>query len=526
MPKRLSLQEPNLFSRDMDHRSQVPARAERGHRTGSFDIEAFNFFDAAYPSPSNVENWGHLQPECIEDITDPDSIQALRIDSICEVLNDDALNGMIAVGAESLIGTGCQMRVQCGLLSGHSKNRKYNELEQYIEHLWDEWCKDVQYARLLRTAARDWMQFGSYFRRIIQNPHKKMGVDVVLVSPLRIQTPYDLQEGDFTFIDGERLRVYNGIAFDEYRNERFYCVSERPAFTNGYYDNAVYEWVSARHMCHVFDAQFSEQIIGYPMTAPSSEKGVLRRRYEQEELRAARLGATLTGTFKTSSDFKAIYDTLKPQEQAIFVKHLIDSLANAGDSAPVRIDNFLNLPPLTEAQEFDTKHPHSGFASHRNESIKGQGRSLRMPENIATGSSANYNYASVQKDSQHWAMHRDCFRQDIEQRDLKQSFEMFLSVASVTDTMLAPIFYGKIKPIIPTFYWKEEEHADPVKQAESQIMLINARILSRGDVMMQYGKDPEKQKAVIRAELEELQEYPLSNEETAPQIARDEEDND
>ena len=109
--------------------SNVPARTGR-------DIEAFGYFDAAHPSPSNLDNWGHLQPECVEDITDPDSIRNLQIASICEVLNDDALNGMIAVGAESLIGTGCQMRVQCGF-----KNRKYNELEQYIEYLWDEWCK-------------------------------------------------------------------------------------------------------------------------------------------------------------------------------------------------------------------------------------------------------------------------------------------------------------------------------------------------------------------------------------------------
>jgi len=224
--------------------THLPARIDRVHRDIAHrDIEAFNFFDAAYPSRENLENWGHLQPECIEDITDPDSNRKLQIASICEVLNDDALNGMIAVGAESLIGTGCQMRVQCGF-----ENRKHNELEQYIEYLWNEWCKSVQYARQLRTAAKDWMQFGAYYRRIIQNPHKKMGLDIVLVSPLRIQTPYNLQEGDFAVIDGEYLRVYNGIAFDEYRNERFYCVSERPPFANGYYDNAVFEWVSARHM--------------------------------------------------------------------------------------------------------------------------------------------------------------------------------------------------------------------------------------------------------------------------------------
>ena len=170
------------------------------------DIRAYNFFDAAYPSPENIQNWGHLQPECVEDITDPQSILNLCIASICEVLNDDALNGMVAVGAESLIGTGCQMRVQCGF-----KHNKYKELEQYIEYLWDDWFKGVHYAQKLRTAQKDLMQFGSYYRRIIQNPYKKMGLDVVLVSPLRIQTPYNLQEGDFINLEGERLRVYNPV---------------------------------------------------------------------------------------------------------------------------------------------------------------------------------------------------------------------------------------------------------------------------------------------------------------------------
>jgi hypothetical protein len=172
-------------------------------------------------------------------------------------------------------------------------------------------------------------------------------------------------------------------------------------------------------------------------------------------------------------------------------------------------DDFVNLPPLTEAEAFDTKHPHAGFASHREESIKGQGRSLRMPEHIATGSSARYNYASVQKDSQHWANHRSCFRQDIEIFDLKQTFETFLSIASVTDPLLDPIFRRAVYPIVPTFYWKEEEHADPVKQVTAWSLLMRLGILSHSDVMMLLGKDPEKQKLMVKADQDEMKGYTL-----------------
>ena len=197
MSKRKSAQPPTLFSH-----SETKVKADRNHRDidhryrdiDHFDIQARTFFDAAYPTPTNVQNWGHLQPETIEDIFDPETLRNLQLASICEVLNDDALNGMINVGAESIIGRGCQIRVQCGLNRptggrGQEQYNKHSDLEQYIEYLWDNWFKSVRYAQQLRTGQKDLMILGSYYRRIIQNPHKKFGLDVTLVSPLRIQTP-------------------------------------------------------------------------------------------------------------------------------------------------------------------------------------------------------------------------------------------------------------------------------------------------------------------------------------------------
>ena len=498
MSKRFrKIQEPDLFARD----SNVKAQRERFDRD---NINAYGFFDAAYPSPENLQNWGHLQPETIEDIFDPDTLRKLQMASICEVLNDDALNGMVAVGAESIIGRGCKVQVQIGL-----KHNKYNELEQYIEYLWDSWFKSVRYGRLLRTAQKDQMVLGSYFRRITQNPYKKFGMDVMLVSPLRIQTPYNMQEGDFIVLDGEHCRVYNGIAFDEYRNRRFYCVSDRPPFANGYYDDAVFEWVSARHMCHVFNPQFSEQITGYPMVAPSLEKGIMRRQYEKEELKAARLGASITGTVETTSDFRAILEHLKPNDlQTLFMMAFKD-WERAGETFAVHSNDILNMPPHSTIKPFDTKHPHLSFKEFRQELLKGQGRSLCMPEGFALGTYANYSYAAAMKDAQNWHQHRDCCRQDIELTDLQQLFDTFVMTASALDGKLAPLLdrWGRFaEPIIPTFYWKEEEHADPVKQMEAWAIGINQRVLTRSDVMMRLGFDPEKQKREVKAEWSEMED--------------------
>ena len=75
MSKRFrKIQEPDLFARD----SNVKAQRERFDRD---NINAYGFFDAAYPSPENLQNWGHLQPECIEDIFDPDTLRKLQMAS-------------------------------------------------------------------------------------------------------------------------------------------------------------------------------------------------------------------------------------------------------------------------------------------------------------------------------------------------------------------------------------------------------------------------------------------------------------
>jgi len=102
-----------------------------------------------------------------------------------------------------------------------------------------------------------------------------------------------------------------------------------------------------------------------------------------------------------------------------------------------------------------------------------------------------------------------CFRQDIELLDLKQTFETFLSLASVQDPELADIFKGKIKPVIPTFFWKEEEHADPVKQVTSWLLLNQRGLLSHSDIMMRLGFDPEKQKLEVKRDVDEMRDYAI-----------------
>jgi capsid protein len=480
------------------------------NRSKDRDIRAYGYFDAAFPSQTNVENWGHVRPETIEDITDPDSIQRLRQTSLYEVVNDDALNGMVAVAAESIVGRGPMLSVQIK----RKRNKRYRELEQAIEFYWGQWCLDTNYFETLRTAEKDLQQYGAYYRRAAYNPYKLQSLDAQLVSPLRIANPANYYNGDFIIIQDEQFQIFNGIAFDEYKNERYYCVLQRPVFSNDYYNNINYEWVDAAYMCHVFDPSFSEQIDGFPMTTPSLEKGVMRRLYEKDELRAARINSTFTGTIKTTGDYKVMFDHLSPKQRESLNNDFMNAQEMNGTSVQLPIANFINLPPYAEAEAFDSNHPHSGFVPYRQESLKGQGRSLRMPEYVALGSCAAYNYASVQKDSQWWVRHASVFRQQIEIKDLTKLFRRWLSVAIwiipdlVRESKRARVDFGEVQnEIYPSIHWEEEEHADPVKQTTSTILKMRAGILSISDAMIAEGKDPESQKELVKRDWDEMKDY-------------------
>jgi hypothetical protein len=176
----------------------------------------------------------------------------------------------------------------------------------------------------------------------------------------------------------------------------------------------------------------------------------------------------------------------------------------------------MNLPPFTEAQAFDSNHPHSGFVPYRQESLKGQGRSLRMPEFVALGSCAAYNYASVQKDSQWWNQHKDVFRHQMELKDMRQAFFHWFSIAQYTIPDLAEAlekvkFWDSSKgrsPVLrPKFFWKMDEHADPAKQTSAMLDKVRAGIWSISDAMIQEGKDPERQKEIVREDMDEMKGY-------------------
>ncbi len=445
---------------------------------------AGTMFDAAQLNETNFQNWGHVKPETPEEIIDPLALERLRSRAVYECLNDDALSGMVNVSAESVVHCGPKLQIRIEIDGERDKR-----LERTVEREWMQWAEDTRYFIKMRTAVKDLRNYGQYFRRLVYNPTIPNGLDVIYHNPTRVANPDGLENGEFVTIGDEKYQVINGVARDRYANEAFYCVLDRPIYP-GPYETWNYEWVSHEVMCRLFDSQLSEQPDGFPWATPSLEKGASRRSYEKSEINAARLAASMFGQVVTDNEFMTFFaDRMNAPDELPG----LEAMRHYSPGRKIRIDNgmFPIMSPGTKIQTFEAEHPHSDFSTFTRTLQRGQGHSLRMPANIATGDYSNTSYASAMKDEQQWTWHREVERNDIEIIDLKPVVIKFVALQSTISHEMSDLASGLAKITKIDFDWRQSDHADPLKQATADALALKTGQKSYPQVWAEKQLDPD-----------------------------------
>lgn len=441
-------------------------------------------FDAAQLNDATFQNWGHVKPETPEEIIDPLALERLRSRAVYECLNDDALSGMVNVSAESVVHCGPKLQIRIEIDGERDK-----KLERIIEREWMQWVEDTRYFIKMRTAVKDLRNYGQYFRRLIYNPKISNGLDVIYHNPMRVANPDGLENGEFVTIGDEQYQVINGVARDCYGNEVFYCVLDRPIYP-GPYETWNYQWVHSVNMCRLFDPQLSEQPDGFPWATPSLEKGASRRSYEKSEINAARLAASMFGQVVTENEFMSFF-----AEQMNTPDDLpgLEAMRHYSPGRKIKIDNgmFPIMSPGTKIQTFEAEHPHSDFSAFTRTLQQGQGHSLRMPANLATGDYSNTSYASAMKDEQQWIWHREVERNDIEIIDLKPVVRRFVAMQSTILPEMMDVATGRAKITKIDFDWRQSDHADPLKQTAADALALKTGQKSYPQVWAEKQLDPD-----------------------------------
>lgn len=422
-------------------------------RKAALSGEGKRYYDAAQSDRFGARHWSMANGLDAISTISPD-LATVRNRCRLERRNNSQLAGIIETYANDIIGNG--PTVQIG---------SYQRVEDRIRH----WARRCDFSGQLSLAA--------FLRLCIYQLASDSGeVFIVkryaadgrptpqLIEADRVATPWGRTNGL-----GGNNTVIDGIEYNGQGQVLGYYVSrEHPGagwtFGKGYGE---FDFVPVNEMIHYFRMERPGQHRGMPwITSALNTFGELRD-YNQSVLKAARRAANISVLLKT--------DTM-------------------GDSAPLAAqtwteteipeDTMLTLPETWDAKQLDPKQPAVTFAEFHKAKLNEAARCLTMPFNIAACNSSGYNYSSGQLDHLSYFRVIEIIRRDIEDMILEPIIaEVIRWIVLTSGTSINAVNADR------SYFWKNREHADPVKMANARKLRLESGTSSLADELATEGKD-------------------------------------
>lgn len=340
-------------------------------------------YDAAQTTNENANHWSWTDSLNANAANSPEVRRVLRERSRYESDNNGYCGGLIEKLANALVGA-CP-RLQLSLPASHydpdfQVDRPTNpSAARTIETLFATWAKRVALGQKLRMLDAAATRDGEGFGLLVSNPALPDDVpqlDIRLYETDQVETP---------FYDWTDPLAFSGGRLDEAGNVvEWHFLKTHPGsnvWAASYLD---FDRIPANRVLHWFKPKRAGQLRGVPEILSSlSLYGVLRR-LTLATLGSAETAANIAGVLKTdqpaptSADGGAKYETM--------------------DEVDMPRRGMLTLPANWEASGFDAVQPTTGYREFKGEVLTEAGQSVGAPRNVATGSSAEYNYSSGRLD--------------------------------------------------------------------------------------------------------------------------------
>lgn len=452
-------------------------------------------FDAAQTTNENRNHWAGADGLGPISSLDPRTRETTRNRARYEVGSDTYCNGMLSTVANDTVGTGPTLQMMTG-----SK-----EHDRVIETSFWKWTVAIDLARKLRTMRRtkavDGEAFGSLFtNRQLRNPVR---LDVRLLEAEMIASP----------VLGMSVNsLTDGIILDDFGNPTAYTVlKEHPGERlSGSLD---YEYVPAKEMVHLFNADRPGQIRGISEITPALPLFAWRRRYSLAVLSAAENAAHISWMLKT--------------QQSISDPANLEPL----DAIEAERGMGMTLPAGWEMQQLKAEQPTAQFDMFTKAIIREIARCLNMPFNIAAGDSSEYNYASGRMDHQIYVKAQRVERSYIELAALDVLLREWWREARLVPGELPESLRVHQSPLPHGWRWDGYEHVDPKKEAEAQAIRLESNTTTLAEEWGKVNKDWEeqlrqraKEKALMRELGLEAVESAATKPSPSPKASDEEED--
>ena len=262
-------------------------------------------------------------------------------------------------------------------------------LNNALEARFQTWRVKVGMDWLFHLALNQLFYDGESFFHFKSSPSGEDSIE--LIEARRIRTPYGGEWGPNHF---------EGIDYDGWTDQPigYYVALE---CNNPYYGTPdEFVLVGSDRMKHLFIEDVVNQKRGLPMLQSALEMLSSMQRITNASLGAWELAAKQHLIIQTGMDafqfLQCVPEDYDPDEGATQVK--------AFTTDPVPEDGGMTyLASGMSMSQVKNEHPNSQFGEHTQTFQKIAGLSAGLPENLATGSSANYNFSSARMDYQMFA---------------------------------------------------------------------------------------------------------------------------
>jgi len=435
-------------------------------------------YDVAQWGTDNDEHWAWADSLNANAANDPSTRQVLRDRSRYECANNGYAGGLVKKIGTDLIGT-CP-RLQLTIPNADRK------VARRIEKKFAKWARKVSLGRKLRLLDNAAVRDGEGFAILVRNPRLPrdgVQIDLRLYETDQVATPFiSLAWGDPLAFDGGRLDAHGNVV-------EWHFLKTHPGsdiWTSNFLEA---DTIDADNVIHWFSPTRAGQIRGVPEMLSSLTLYAFLRRYTLATVVAAETAAKLAGVLKTN--------TSAPEGAGPEVATMED--------VPLVRGSLLTLPEGWDATQFKPEQPVTGYGDFKDQLLTEAGQAVSAPQNIATGSSASYNYSSAKADFGLYYRGIDVRRSDIVEPALDQIFAAWLDEAAVIP--------GLIPEGLPlrsewtwSWYFDGFSSLDPQKEATAQKTRLEVGTTNLMELCAEEGKDWEEVLEQRQRELDRQQE--------------------
>lgn len=356
-----------------------------------------------------------------------------------------------------------------------------------IESLFRKWRKATNFDGKIHTALESLFYDGEAFFLTYSDPRVPGGLNFELIEPYRVRDPYGTSQ------DPNRIE---GILFDDFNRPVSYFI-EKSCVNPMYNLPLEVEEVPADRVIHFFLPDVTNQRRGIPMLQAVLSTLASLQRIGDASLGAWELAAKMNLYVQTPLEaFEFLQCVPKDyetgQENAI---EAFQTIPIAQDGGITFLANGMTMGQVK------SEHPTSQFYQSKAAYLSEVGAGVGQPRNVVSADSSDYNFSSARLDMTQFYRHVHQV-----QGQLIPVLERLLltAVGSQADTCLeARRFfetYDQYDLPVEWYFPKIMDQLDRVDNADSELKLVQAGLMTLREYCKRYGLDYDLHKETLKDE--------------------------